>query len=860
MNAARCFFAAIILAGALFPPMTAQGASTGGYNLLPNSDFSKVRSGYWPDWWNWYSGLGNPQVNLDERLQLVDEHHVPGTRSMKLSDGAQLFSSFLRILFQKDMPLTLSVWMKSDRPGTKVKLYINQDGWNPVETEEVSVGLEWQRCHLTATPKKKSAGQQNWVRIGLEGPGTVWINAPQLEEGSSPTEWKRSLKDLPKKAGVDAEEAAKPKFPVPDIDCVTVATAPVIDGGLDDDAWQAAGATVRFARLDENLPAKHPTDAYICRDDENIYVAFRCHEPEMAKLTEKAALRDAIDLFRDDSVEVLLSANEDGSDYLRFATNARGTKADSKGFTMFFDADWECAASKGKDFWAVELRLPLSSLVRPLQPGSAWRLNLARYRARPKEEEYSAWAPVVRTFHDFAHFGLLYGVIAEVGRPEDEAAILGELVAYLDRSFYTNEAEARCFVDVPEGTPVRVTFNGVDREEKLPATRLLPIDIAALPLGRYPIAVTVNNHSTDLVLRKLAPKNGEVKIDRIRRIFLVNDEPFIPVGSNTSMKHVKQQADLGLNGAWTNMHQEFTKEAQEEVRSTLDAAAKRGMRIIIWYMNYSLLNDPQKYQAELLELVETFKDHPALFAWFVFDEPRSNIKWLAGLCDAVREVDPYHPPFINWCDRGHGWTRDMGDVTGDVNCLDGYYINAYDYTPNEAFLKIGGHCTAMTVDAKKRGNVVAYVNGLYGWASAIREPSPAENRFVTYVSLIRGARMLLYYNWGPPANPALLESFRPLSREMAALTPVVAGTEVREKIVCDNERIDYTAFDTPEGLYLIALNTDENDEEATFRVERATGDIAVLFEDRNVTAADGSFRDRFSPLDRHVYRLERLSR
>ena len=32
--------------------------------------------------------------------------------------------------------------------------------------------------------------------------------------------------------------------------------------------------------------------------------------------------------------------------------------------------------------------------------------------------------------------------------------------------------------------------------------------------------------------------------------------------------------------------------------------------------------------------------------------------------------------------------------------------------------------------------------------SGIREPSPDENRFVTYVCLIRGTRMLLFYTWG----------------------------------------------------------------------------------------------------------------
>ncbi|MFH0963184.1 MAG: sugar-binding protein [Planctomycetota bacterium] len=826
----------------------------GGENLLPNAAFAKARSGYWPDWWNWYNALGNDRINLDECWQVVDEHYVPGTRSVKLASGAQAQTSFLRILFQKEMPLTLSAWMKSDSPDTKVSMVVYQDGWNAInEVSEVTVGTEWRRYHVTVTPAKKSEGQHNFVKIGLAGPGTLWVNAPKLEEGVAPTEWKLSPRDLPK--GEEAQEPVAPKFAVPRIDCLKVEHAPAIDGELDDGAWKEATATDHFTRLDETAPAKCATDAYICRDDQALYVAFRCHEPEMDKLTAKATLRDAVGVFQDDCVEVLISANEDGSDYLRFAANAAGTKVDSKGFTMFFDAEWECATGKGEGFWTVEFRLPFGSLVRPLQPGSAWRLNLARYRARPKEEEYSAWAPVVRTFHDFAHFGTVYGMVAEVGRAGGEPAGGGKLVAYLDRSFYTNENEAKLFVDAPAGTPVRFTLNGAESEEALRSTRLLSIRVSGLADGSHAIKVAAGERRADVRLMKLPPKEGAVKIDRVHRIFLVNDKPFIPVGSNADAKRVKQQADLGLSSGWTNMHEAFTKEAQEKVRGILDAARERAMKIIVWYQDYALTDDHAKWEAELLDVVNTFKDHPAILAWFVFDEPVSNIQWLAGLCDTVRNADPYHPVFVNWCDRGHGWTSEMGDVTGDVNCLDGYYINAYDYTPHEAYLKIGGHCSQMTADAKTRGNVVAYVNGIYGWADAIREPSPAEHRFVTYVSLIRGARMLLYYNWGPPANAALRDSFPPLCREIETLTPIVAGVEVKGKVACDNERIDHAAFEAPDALYVIALNTDERDEEAGFRVEGARGEAAVLFEDRSAAVTNGSFRDRFAPLERHVYRL-----
>ena len=115
--------------------------------------------------------------------------------------------------------------------------------------------------------------------------------------------------------------------------------------------------------------------------------------------------------------------------------------------------------------------------------------------------------------------------------------------------------------------------------------------------------------------------------------------------------------------------------------------------------------------------------------------------------------------------------------------------------------------------------------------------------------------MLLYYTWGPPMNMALRDAFPELSQEMKALTPIVASPEVKEKVACDNERIDYTAFQAKDGLYVITLNTDENEETATFHVEGAKGKASVLFEDREQGIQGGSFQDTFKPIERHVYRI-----
>ena len=856
------------------------GARSMSRNLLPNAGLTVAKSGFAPDWWNWYGGTDRD--DWPDCWQPVDDHYIPDTRSIKLTDSARLQTSYLRRMkLAKGTAFTLSAYLRSATPDTKVQMHLG--GWTGInKVTEVTVGTEWKRCHVTGTPEKDVA--RPFMYICLEGSGPLWVNAPQLEQGDAPTEWRLSEKDEQQERSA-SEGAPREDLLIPRIECPVAEEGPVIDGVAADAAWEQAATTDTFrtlTRTDQGgeLGADaHPaTDARICRDGEKLYIAFRCAEP-LSRLVARERQRDDYGILGDDCVEVFISRKADGSDYVHLAANARGSRYDADGYERTFDAEWDCKARSRKGAWSVEFAIPFSSLG--ARPGAPLRINLARYRAqRGGEEQYSCLAPVHGSFHDSERFCVLGADGENFPEEAPDVGLKGELVAYLDRSFYTTEAHARVFVDVPRGTSVRLKMGDRERQEALPASRLIAIDLASLTAGEYPIEVSVGERQLALVLAKLPPKDNAVKIDRIHRVPLVDGKPFVPFGilggipeaewkawrkhrrgDRPRMKGLRLQADLGFNCAVYMLHQpHMTAEAEEKLRVMLDAAQALGMKLIVYYKSYDFHEDRSKWDAELLDVVGKFKDHPAILAWLVYDEPPiTKVKWLEGLCDSVNEADPYHPVFINWCDRGHGWTREMTGVSGDICMLDGYYINAYDVTTREAFLTIGGHCAEMTAHAKREGKLVGYWNGLHGWASAIREHSPAEQRFVTYVSLIRGAKVFLYFGGPFTMNVALRESFAPLAREMAALTSVVAGPEVKDKVTCDNPRIDYTAFQAKDGLYVVALNTDENKETATFHVEGAKGEALVLFEDRTQRIVDGALNDDFSPLERHVYQVKGLS-
>jgi hypothetical protein len=91
-----------------------------------------------------------------------------------------------------------------------------------------------------------------------------------------------------------------------------------VDGVLDDDAWQHAHWSPRFADMVSGTPGLYDTRAAMVWDAEALYVAFRVEEPHLrASATERDAL-----IFLENDVEVLI----DGGDwYYELEINALGT-------------------------------------------------------------------------------------------------------------------------------------------------------------------------------------------------------------------------------------------------------------------------------------------------------------------------------------------------------------------------------------------------------------------------------------------------------------------------------------------------------------------------------------------------------
>jgi hypothetical protein len=212
-----------------------------------------------------------------------------------------------------------------------------------------------------------------------------------------------SAASLPVAAGADVDAAAllrefaHPKGYV----CYRARSPVVIDGKLDDRAWQDAPWTDDFVDIEGDLKPRprFRTRARMLWDDRYFYVAAELEEPHVWGTLTK---HDSV-IFHDNDFEVFIDPDGDNHEYYEFEINALNT-----GWDLFLkkpyrdggpavDA-WEIPGLVSATYvegtlndptdrdrsWTVEIAFPWKALAehahRPVPPrdGDQWRVNFSR--------------------------------------------------------------------------------------------------------------------------------------------------------------------------------------------------------------------------------------------------------------------------------------------------------------------------------------------------------------------------------------------------------------------------------------------------------------------------------------------------
>jgi hypothetical protein len=167
--------------------------------------------------------------------------------------------------------------------------------------------------------------------------------------------------------GVVARPSPAQSLPRIDLHAVQAATAPTLDGVLDDAVWAREPMTLEGWTSYNPLrgePARQRTSVWIAYDDKALYFAFRCFDDEPSKIRTTITRRD--NAWNDDWIGVSLDSTRAGQVAYHMFVNPSGIQIDAlnTGTNEDSAADWvwQSAARVDGQGYVAEMRVPLQSI------------------------------------------------------------------------------------------------------------------------------------------------------------------------------------------------------------------------------------------------------------------------------------------------------------------------------------------------------------------------------------------------------------------------------------------------------------------------------------------------------------------
>ncbi|MDE0299920.1 MAG: hypothetical protein OXN17_14895 [Candidatus Poribacteria bacterium] len=461
-------------------------------------------------------------------------------------------------------------------------------------------------------------------------------------------------------------------------------------------------------------------------------------------------------------------------------------------------------------------------------------------------------------------------------------------LAVWDRSFYMNEDSAnltiRCHRTIENLGEAQCDLRKAGETEIL-QSRTVPFDsrntaraafdLEALPPGNYPVTLTVDGYDQAPFatnLRKLPWRAGGVQYTE-RGTLLRDGEPFFPFGmyyvtNYLSGEFREEYADAGFNTyvmEWMNASSYVTMARGMEPFGLVPIVGIQNMSEVYGYesgRDYSWKGMREGRLPKAREAVRMISSEVPenILAWYTRDEPNELMYPLVkGLHDIVNEEDPYHPSFtVIFTPHLFPAYHSATDILGP------------DIYPGFPGGRVGrvGEAMGIAVDDMRGKPVIAVLQTFYE-DNGGRMPNRAELRCMTYHSIVRGVAGILYfsYHFGGPMkerDPQTWEDLKELAGEIRSLAPILLSNPPSDLLleVDPANSVDARLY-SQEGVYhVIAVNYENHPVNASsFKIQSRSNsnprieNVNVLFENRDIQAEEGAWKDDFAPYEVHLYAI-----
>lgn len=290
-----------------------------------------------------------------------------------------------------------------------------------------------------------------------------------------------------------------------------------------------------------------------------------------------------------------------------------------------------------------------------------------------------------------------------------------------------------------------------------------------------------------------------------------------------------------------------------QMRGACDVARARGLRVIAGMAGHGPLDE---FRRAAVHAVDRLKDHPAIGAWMIFDEPSrwwAEPPWPAfeALYREIKAADPGRAAFIN----DISWSRTSAAVrwrSTDLAAVDVYPVGSME-NPLAVVAAM-----AQTINTETAGETrpSAMWLQLYGWDDAPREPTTAEVRAMSYLAFIWGTRTLLFWQY-KPMQRELWNAIRPIHDELAQVERTLASPACRwTRTGTAGRRVHYSIWRNANRAYVVACNASPEPRSVSFDIAAPIGAVRRWHDTAKFASADARLNAWFPPYAREVFEVD----
>jgi hypothetical protein len=456
-------------------------------------------------------------------------------------------------------------------------------------------------------------------------------------------------------------------------------------------------------------------------------------------------------------------------------------------------------------------------------------------------------------------------------------AVPEPVVASLDEYAYATTADRAIWratfsasEAIVKGTSAEVSLHRFGSDAPLQSYTLsgaLPGIEQALPLtglsrGRYEVrsrfvrqGAEMSHDTRPFIIHEPYPLDPWEPVKRTERrgdTILLNGKPFL----GRLLYHAAANPEVRAHGLNLLQCSGGDPDPLPSIGQHLDACEKNGLYGTAALFNNRYFLPGDHFDVEHIRAVLRYRDHPALWAWDLIDEPEVRVspQRVLEAATLIRELDPNHIVWVNLCqvDKGLDYLESQ-----DLWSFDRYPIPSQGLAGYLDWFRLS--------DERLRGEhplgtcLQTYQTG----SPNLRLPTPDELRSSAYLHLIHGYKWFGYYSYydGEPAeclarNPLLWSYTRALNGELTSLSPFILADAPYTPVVCDLPPTVFQAAAKEHGgqRYLIAVNLTPQPLRAAMKLTASTAEL-LFEEERSVPIAEGALTDDFLPGATHVYLL-----